>query len=185
MRLNLTAFLITASFFLWLPACVNLKPKASLTKSYTLGPVGVSAVEDVRSSVEPIYILHPQVPAYLDSPRLSYRLASGELINMHNARWAEPLAEGIARAMSLFVSEAYSVETVGHYPWPDTMPGASRLSLNFQRFGATASGEVKVVAYWELRRAEGDTLKGQFVSAGLAWSVGEPDSLVQDRKSVV
>lgn len=179
MRCHLPAVLIAAAFVLWLPACVNLKPKPSLTKSYTLGPVEAAAVEEVRLLTEPIYIFHPQVPTYLDNPRLSYRLASGEVIYMHSARWAEPLAEGLARAMSLLFTEFSPGQAVEHYPWPNSVPEASRISLNFQRFGATATGEVQVVVHWEFRRPDGNIVKGQFASEGLSWVVGDPDSLVQ------
>lgn len=182
MSRKLPALLVASVFLLWLSACVNLKPKASLTKSYTLGPIEAVAPEEAPSQDHHLYILHPQIPAYLDGPRLSYRLASGEVKNMESARWAEPLAEGIARAMALFMSETSLIRVVGHYPSPNTTPEASRLSLNFQRFGATASGasgEMQVLVNWELRSAEGEVRRGQFVSAGITWVVGDSDSLVK------
>ncbi|MFU8848796.1 MAG: membrane integrity-associated transporter subunit PqiC [Opitutales bacterium] len=176
---KLPALLAATAFLLWLSACVNLKPKASLSKSYTLGPIEAVAPGKAQSQEHQLYILHPQIPAYLDGPRLGYRLASGEVKNMEGARWAEPLAEGIARAMALFMSESSLIRVVGHYPSPNTRPEASRLALNFQRFGATASGEIQVLVNWELRPAEGEVRRGQFVSAGLTWVVGDSDSLVQ------
>lgn len=178
MRSHFPAVLI-AAFVLWQPACVNLKPKASLSKNYTLGPVEAASLEEAQLLSEPLYILHPQVPTYLDNPRLCYRLTSGEVIQMQSARWAEPLPEGLARSMSLIFSDIAPGLVAGHYPWPNTMPGASRLSLHFQRFGATASGDVQIVAHWEIRRPEGDIVKGQFASEGLTWVVGDPDSLVK------
>jgi uncharacterized lipoprotein YmbA len=178
MRSKLTAIFMVTAFLLWLPACVNLKPVPSQSFSYTLGPVDVVGASEVRTTGEPIYILRPQVPTYLDSDRLSYRLASGEVKDMFGARWAEPLAEGIARATSLYLSESSSAIVAGYYPWPNTTLEASRLSLNFQRFGATEAGEVQVVVRWTLKQSGGKTMSGQYASESLSWTVGQPDSLV-------
>lgn len=172
------SFFASAICFIFLAACVNLKPVPSITTSYTLGPVDLSP--PVRNSTvgEPIYIVRPQVPTYLDGSRLSYRSVSGEVKNIFGARWAEPLAEGIARAMSLYLSKSSSFSVEGYYPWPNTLTNGSRLTLNFQRFGATESGSVQVVANWTLKDSGGKLKKGQFVSSNLIWDVESPDSLV-------
>lgn len=161
-----------------LAACVNLKPVPSLTESYTLGPVDALTPPQSLASGAPIYIFRPQIPTYLDDSSLSYRSSSGEVTNLPSARWAEPLAEGIARAMSLYLSASDHVAVEGYYPWPNTSADASRLSLNFQRFGATDSGKVRVVARWTLKKAGGATETGQFVSEALNWQTGQPKSLV-------
>ncbi len=170
--------LVALAGLLSLPACVNLKPAASTANSHALGPVEATAPEAAPLAAEPIYILRPQIPSYLDSSRLSYLMASGEVRNMEGSRWAEPLGEGIARAVGLFLFERNPALVEGFYPWPNTSPGASRLALNFKRFGATDSGEVHVVAYWKLMQGEGRSTSGRFHSESLGWTVGEPDSLI-------
>lgn len=175
---QIPAVFIASVFLLWLPACVNFKPVPTQTFNYTLGPVEVATPSKAGTQGESIYILRPQVPTYLDDDRLSYRLASGEVKNMFGARWAEPLAEGIARAMSLYLSESGLARVEGYYPWPNTSLEAYRLSLNFQRFGATESGEVQVVVRWELKQVDGRSVDGQYVSDALSWTVGQPDTLI-------
>jgi len=160
-------------------SCVNLKPVPSETESYTLGPVVAVPTMQGSNSSETIYIMRPQVPTYLDGSRLSYRSASGEVKSMPGARWAEPLAEGIARALSLYLSGSSLGVVEGYYPWPNTSPAASRLSLHFQRFGATDSGDVQVLVRWSLKRAGGQTISGQYLPQSLNWSVGEADSLIK------
>lgn len=175
MRKKLSLF-TTLLLLFGLTACVNLKPVPSQTESFTLGPVGMQPQGDNQLSSEGIYIMRPQVPTYLDGSRLSYRAASGEVKNLPGARWAEPLSEGIARAMSLYLSGPVAVE--GYYPWPNTSSESSRLSLNFQRFGATNSGEVHVVVSWSLKRTSGKVITGQYISDSLTWVVGQSDSLI-------
>jgi len=171
---------LSAAFLclLGLAACVNLKPVPSETESFTLGPVEMTAKAQHGEGKEAIYIIRPQLPTYLDGSHLSYRSASGEVKSIPGARWAEPLAEGIARAMSLYLSGSGLGPVDGYYPWPNTTPEASRLSLNFQRFGATDSGVVQVVAQWSLKRADGRTISGQYVSESPDWSVGQAESLI-------
>lgn len=131
-----------------------------------------------RRAGESVYIIRPQVPSYQVGMNLSYRLASGEVRGMPGVRWAEPLPEGIARAMSLFLFESSPGMVEGYYPWPNTSPEASHLSLYFQRFDAIESGEVQVVARWTLKRSGGETQTGQYVAEELNWVVGQPETLV-------
>ena len=161
-----------------LAACVNLKPVPSQTESFTLGPVDTTVTPEALASGKPIYILRPQMPTYQDGSRLNYRSASGEVTSLPGARWAEPLAEGIARATSLYLAASNQASVEGYYPWPNTSREAARLSLNFQRFGATDSGEVKVVARWTLKKPGGKSQSGQFVSETLSWVPGQPETLV-------
>lgn len=166
--------LTTLLGLLALAGCVNLKPSPSQTESYILGPVNPVAESSAAKIVEPIYILRPQVPTYQDGSRMTYRKESGEVEDMPGIRWAEPLAEGIARAVSLYLSSP----KVSYYPWPNATEEASRLSVNFQRFGATESGAVQVVAHWNLKRFGGQSLSGQFTSESLQWTPGQPETLV-------
>ncbi|PXA03806.1 hypothetical protein DDZ13_09185 [Coraliomargarita sinensis] len=173
------AFIFTVSlclFGFW--GCVNLKPVPSQSESFTLGPVGMTLDVPNLKSGEVIYIMRPQVPTYLDDKRLSYRSASGEVESMTGSRWAEPLAEGIARAMSMYFSGSDIGTIIGYYPWPNTSTEASRLSLYFQSFGATDLGDVHVVVRWSLKRTNENTVSGQFVSESLEWTVGEPETLI-------
>jgi uncharacterized lipoprotein YmbA len=161
-----------------LASCVNLKPVPSQTRSFALGPVDTTVAPEALASGDSIYILRPQVPTYQDGSRLNYRSASGEVMSLPGARWAEPLAEGIARATSLYLAPSKEASVQGYYPWPNTSAEAVRLSLNFQRFGATESGEVKVVARWTLKKPGGKSQSGQFVSETLRWVPGQPETLV-------
>ena len=160
-------------------ACVNLKPVPSETQSFILGPVAMVPKVQNADVKEAIYIMRPQVPTYLDGSRLSYRSASGEVKTIPRARWAEPLAEGIGRAMSLYISgSSLHGPAHGYYPWPNTSSDASRLSINFQRFAATNTGEVLVVAIWSLKRNDGSSASGQYTSESLKWTVGQPETMV-------
>lgn len=161
-----------------LSACVNLKPTPSVTESFILGPVELVDQSASLTKGKPIYITRPQLPTYLDDRHLSYRSVSGKVMSIPTARWAEPLPEGIARAMSLYLSASEKITVEGYYPWPNTAPGGNRLSLNFQRFGATDTGEVQVLVRWVLQQPGGESRKGQFVSKAIRWQNGQPDALV-------
>jgi uncharacterized lipoprotein YmbA len=178
MRPKISTLVIACLCLFGLSGCINLKPVPSETESYALGPVGMVPELLGTEADMAVYIMRPQVPTYLDGKRLSYRLSTGEVKNMPGARWAEPLAEGVARAMSLYFAGSELGRVEGYYPWPNTSVDASRLSLNFQRFGATDSGQVHVVARWSLKRPDGQTVSGQYVSDSLSWSVGEAESLI-------
>lgn len=163
----------------FLSSCVNLKPVASITQSYALGPVESQSTRQNTARSESIFIRRPHVPTYIDSRRLVYRAVNGEVKEVPGARWAEPIVEGIARASSLFLNEATGHDTVeGYYPWPNADKDASQLSIEFMRFSATEAGEVQVVARWTLERASGETKSKLFSSKELEWKAAEPESLI-------
>lgn len=143
-----------------------------------MGPVDLLSQSATPKQGKPIYITRPQVPTYLDDSRLSYRSTGGEVMSMPAARWAEPLPEGIARAMSLYLSASDEIVVEGYYPWPNTSPDGTRLSLYFKRFGATDTGEVQILARWTWKQPGKESRSGQFLSKSMRWQIGQPDSLV-------
>lgn len=175
---KLPSFLVTLTCLLVLPACVNLKPVPSQTKSYTLGPVEAQVPDAAITQKALIYVVCPQLPTYLDSAWITYLSADGELNKLADARWAEPLAEGIARAVSLYLSGAGVGSIEGYYPWPNAASKSTRLSLNFERIGALESGAVQVVVSWTLKQSDGTSKGGRYNSDNLHWEVGQPETLV-------
>lgn len=158
--------------------CVNLKPAPSLTENFMLGPIDMAGTEQTQPGREGLYILRPQLPTYQEGNRLGYRLATGELQYLPHARWAEPLADGIARASAQYFGAVGLGSVEGYYPWPNTAATASRLALYFERFDATATGEVQVAVRWSLTRKDGTVDKGYFAAKDLSWQPGQADTLI-------
>jgi len=154
-------------FCLGLSGCVNLKPKPDTIQHFALGPVQLA---DINADAIPLYVARPELPVYLDDRRLQYRDASGLVLSLADARWAETLEEGVARALSEYLAATQSVRVTGFYPWP---PRSSFLSpvvrVRVLKFGVLATGEISMLAEWEVLEEAAVIAQGQYQSSDLFW----------------
>ncbi|MGJ8654479.1 MAG: PqiC family protein [Opitutaceae bacterium] len=155
--------------------CVNLKPKADVVKLYALGPVEVTA--PTASNGPSVFVARPDMPAFLDGKRLQFRSENGEVEELSRARWAEPLQEGVARALAEYLQQQGVHDVSGFYPWPKKRDDLE-LHVHLFKLGALESGEIRMSADWEFRKAGKVQRSGSFQSQGLTWQVGDPDSFV-------
>jgi uncharacterized lipoprotein YmbA len=156
-----------------LTACVSLKPTAHSVQRYVLGPVAAAAVQADTGSG--FYVARPDLPTYLEGNRMQYRGEDGELQSLDGARWGEPLREGIARALA----QQCGGQGNGFYPWPQASAQAKTLRVQLHQFGATADGQVQLVAHWQLEGTGGGvTSQGSYVAEQLTWTPGQAPSLV-------
>lgn len=160
-----------------LSGCLNLKPKVDDVKLFALGPIDVKA-EPTRKGPA-IYISRPDLPAYLDGKRLQFRKVNGEVGELKNARWAEPLEEGVARALAEYLLASGEQQVSGFYPWPMRSRDSLELRVHFYKLGALASGEVRMVANWELRDSKQVVKSGSYQSEGITWVTGQAASQVE------
>lgn len=160
-----------------LTACVNLKPKADTVRMFVLGSVDAVA-EPSAQSPGAVYIARPDLPAYLDGSRLQYRHADGEIQSLRGARWAEPLQEGVARALSEFIGGAQGHSTDGYYPWPKLSTATPQVRVRLLKFGATADGRIQLAANWQIEGPGGVVCQSSYVADQFEWQLGDPQSLV-------
>jgi uncharacterized lipoprotein YmbA len=158
-----------------LTACVNLKPKPDTVRLYVLGPLD-TAVESGVLSGPAIYIARPDLPTYVDGTRLQYRRQGGELRSLSGARWAEPLQEGVSRALSEYLSSQHAIN--GYYPWPKLSSVTSQVRVRFSQFGATADGQIQLSAHWQIEGPEAVVREGVFAAADLKWQTDDAQSMV-------
>ena len=171
-----SCFLILLSS-LALVSCVNLKPKADSVKLYSLGPAHVTALpEDAQQAV---HVARPSLPSYLISNRLQYRSADGEIRSIVAARWAEPLQEGVARALAEWLQVQAEAAAVGtYYPWqqPD---GSLVIRVQLHQLSGSEDGRILFQAAWQLESSAGVPLAtGIYHPEGLSWVPGDARSLI-------
>ena len=89
------------------------------------------------------------VPPQVDRPQWVVRSADGALAVLDDERWAAPLAEEIAAALSDRLRRAAPATSLpaGAKPW--------RIAVDIQRFESVPQGQARVDADWSLRSAEG------------------------------
>jgi uncharacterized lipoprotein YmbA len=150
-----------------LGGCVNLKPRPDQTRIFTLA-ADVANVFSQDDAPE-CYVTRVELPGYLEGNRIHYRGGAGVLETVPGARWAEALAEALPRAIALHLQSTGMAKVRAHYPWANRMDQAVEVSVQFQRFSANATGQVEVVAHWQLRSRDGSVREGLYAAPGLIW----------------
>lgn len=161
----------------FLAACVNLKPRADKVVLYTLGNQTelASAPADGLTSY---YVARPELPGFLAGSAMAYHRDSGELGYISGARWGEDLSEGIARTLAEYLQATGQVPIRSQYPWPKLSREDPDIRILFQRFSAKASGEIEILAVWQIRDSKGLVKEGNYQSTDLRWKRGAPESYV-------
>jgi len=170
--------LVLLSICLVLVACVNLKPQPDSVVLYVLGP---SDSRTVPADEPPsVYVARPDLPTYLEGSLLQYRQSDGAVKSLARARWAEPLQEGVARALSEFITLRSGHTTRGFYPWPPPGDASPLVRVRFYRFGGTAEGRIRISASWRIESGDAILAEGIYEPADeIEWRRGEADSLVE------
>ncbi len=147
---------------------------AATERFYTLSDGGSSA--DARKSTtggaEPpgIVISAVTVPDLIDRPQIVTLDGANRVGVSEQNLWAEPLKNGIGRALAARL--ARSLSTAGHevriapYPQTSIASPAIRITLDIQRFEAGPRGTAVVDVLWSVRRSrDGSQRTGRTIAA--------------------
>lgn len=144
-------------------------PRALLAVVVLLG--GVACVPTIGGPTPPtrFYLLRPLEPPpdrsdgprlgvgpvrladYLDRPQIITRRGEHGVDLAEFDRWAEPLADSVARALAANLGSLLGTEQVQQHPFARVLE--VELMMEIRRFDGPPSGPVELVAYWRLRRA--------------------------------
>lgn len=128
-----------------LAGCINLEPVVDPTETFLLNAPGINVAdwETTRSTIS-LYVDRVEIPPYLDDRRLVVRASSSKVEYDEFARWAEPLDQGVARAVALNLLSLPGVDDVGYYPWKQDDPRAILLRLKIFRFERDPAGTIQL-----------------------------------------
>ena len=91
------------------------------------------------------------LPGYLDRPQLVRRVGPNELQLAHDARWAEPLREGLVRILQQDILVASGARSVTRYPWSTASHVDLAVAVDVLRFEASEGADAELVARWTVR----------------------------------
>ena len=169
---------------LGLTSCIGLNPSPDNTKMVALG---LSDLAQTRSTapVAKGYIARPDFPVYMEGNRLKVLSKNGELLNLPDVRWAEPIDTGVARALSSYIGISSDGLESDFYPWVRTNDVKFVLKVRFHHLIATDNGHILASASWEYDRGTDKTQTGFFVNNTVSWSPGDAQSMVTGMNTVL
>ena len=174
MQLRVTCLII---LLFGLTSCIGLKPGPDNTKTYALGLSEVVQSSSATATARG-YIARPQLPVYMEGLGLKLISDDREIVNLPQARWAELMEMGVARAMSYYIQTLSGGLKSDFYPWVRTDDAAFVVQLNFHYLIATSDGRILIAADWKYEHTAGETETGVFANNTIEWSPGDAQSMV-------
>lgn len=98
-------------------------------------------------------------PEYLDRPQIVSRTKGNRLKLAEFDRWAEPLRQTFARALTENLSGALATERVVFLPWKGDGPVDYRITIEVLRFDCSPGGEASLIVRWTLFGPDGTELE--------------------------
>ena len=94
------------------------------------------------------------IPRYIDRPQIVTTADGNEVFFAELDRWAEPIADGIARALAEGLEALLPGARVDRYPWSAQLAPEVEVRVVILRFTGAPGGRAEVEAAWSLRRKQ-------------------------------
>jgi uncharacterized protein len=127
-----------------------------------------------------VFVRRVEVPAYLVRLSLVTMRGGSEADYAETARWAEPLDQGVARAVAANLNRRSGITAFGFSP--AAPPGLHRydVQIRLERFEGTDSGDVVLAAHWQLSTADGSSVTSRRTEIHRSgWVPGDYPGLVR------
>jgi uncharacterized lipoprotein YmbA len=121
---------------------------------YLLTPAASGGGTSSRGGGAAVLVRAVEVPSYLNSIKIATRAAGNQVQYSATDRWAQPLPEGIGRAIADSLSRRHGLRA--SILAPGAVPAQPRVDLRVRvdRFEGDDAGQVVLMAHWALYRAE-------------------------------
>jgi uncharacterized lipoprotein YmbA len=113
-----------------------------------------------------------EIPEYLNRNRLVYNRDGNQLRIANYERWAEPLANGVARVVSLNLAHLLNTENVQGFPWPRSQEPDYSVQITIMSLDA-GNNHAKLVAEWMVLKPGKAPVSGRKISQILVQIPGD------------
>lgn len=140
---------ISLLFVLFCSACIQLGSEPQPTRYYLLEPLSEirAAANSQRLHLELVPI---EFPSYLDRPQIVSRTATNGIHIAEHDRWAEPLADSLARTIQENLRNRLPNIRISSAPWNHQSDTSYLLRLTVNRFDGILGEQADVDIRWTL-----------------------------------
>ncbi|MEI7703463.1 MAG: PqiC family protein [Deltaproteobacteria bacterium] len=139
-----------------LPGCFG--PRTDTSRYFTLP---VDGTPSAAAAIPALGLGPLTLPPYLSRPEVATRVGPEQVAYATGDRWAAPLDELVARALSEQLRARIPAREVVRWPWPLGSPPEVSASVELIRFEAEASGGATVIARWRVTPRGGRPIDGE------------------------
>jgi uncharacterized protein len=145
---HLVKSLLTSFVGFFFFGCATKEP---LTSFFVLTQAGDSSVKSARGNS--VFVQRVEVAPYLARLSLVEMRGPNQAIYAPWARWAEPLTQGISRAVADNLQRLYGIQAYGFMPSSPPPNHTYDVSIRLDRFEGNENGDVVLLARWGLSGA--------------------------------
>ena len=127
-----------------------------------------------------VFVRRVEVPAYLIRLSLVTMRGGSEADYAQTARWAEPLDQGVARAVAENLNRRSGITAFGFSPSAPPGPHRYDVQIRLERFEGSDSGDVVLAAHWQVLTADGSSVASRRTEIRRnGWTPGDYPELVK------
>jgi uncharacterized protein len=127
-----------------------------------------------------VFVRRVEVPAYLTRLSLVTMRGGSEAHYAETARWAEPLDQGVARAVAENLNRRSGITAFGFSPSAPPGPHRYDVQIRLESFEGTDSGEVVFAAHWQVLTTDGSSVASRRTEIRRnGWTPGDYPGLVK------
>jgi uncharacterized lipoprotein YmbA len=128
-----------------------------------------------------VYVRRVDVPAYLAKPSLVTMRGGIEVQYATAARWAEPLDQGVARAIAEDLSRTSRIKAYAFSPGATPIDHSYDIWIRLERFEGNDKGQVVLRARWSVSNVNSSTpIAGRVVDLRRSgWHPGDYPKMVR------
>ena len=142
-------------------------------------PAGAAASAETRAAT--LGLCRIELPAYLRTPAVVIRPGGTEVVRTRDARWAEPLEQGIARLLRETLLAQPGVRSVAAYPAPQSALPQYEISVRVlacEGVTGPSGRQARFAAAWEIRATAAGAsatpvAAGTFENGQADWAEGD------------
>jgi uncharacterized protein len=142
---------VAASIGLFLISCAAVEPLPSF---FLLSNASAGKIRSGQAGGTSVFIRRVDVPAYLATGRLVTMKGGIQVVYATTARWAEPLDQGVARAVAGDLSRNSRIRASGFSPGAPIAERKYDVWIRLERFEGTDRGEVILRGHWAISTAD-------------------------------
>jgi uncharacterized protein len=163
---------------LFLISCAAVEP---LPNFFLLSNASVRKIRSGKSGGISVFVRRVDVPAYLAQGRLVTMRGGIQVDYATTARWAEPLDQGVARAVAEDLGRNARIRAYGFSPGAAPIEQKYDVWIRLERFEGTDTGEVILRGHWAVSTADSSTpIAGRTVDIRRnGWQPGDYSGLVR------
>lgn len=127
-----------------------------------------------------VFVRRVEVPAYLIRLSPVTMRGGSQADYAETARWAEPLDQGVARAVAENLNRRSGITAFGFSPSAPPGPHRYDVQIRLESFEGTDSGEVVLAAHWQVLTADGSSVASRRTEIRRnGWTPGDYPGLVK------